>query len=115
MNIIFDPQVAEELRQKHILLELDTLEINQQTRTLWCVMENYNYHDVPDIFEFADLHQQFMALYKAGHYVQCLELLPKLESYQYPDMCSFYSVMNQRLLTLLQTDPSQEKNLLVIE
>lgn len=115
MHIIFDKDSVEELKQKHILLELDTLEINDQTRTLYCLLENFSYSDVPDIFHFADLHQQFIDLYKQGLYKESQELLEKCQSYGYRDIQSFYHVMEKRLAVLIEKQISDDQKLVVID
>jgi len=115
MHIIFDQDSVEDLKQKHILLELDTLEINGQTRTLYCLLENFSYNDVPDIFHFAELHQQFIDLYKQGQYQESLVLLKKCQSYEYNDIKSFYHVMEKRLTVLIDRQMSDDQKLVVID
>jgi hypothetical protein len=113
MKIIFEQHDIDKLRDRHILLELDTVIVQGVPRRFFCLLENFSYTDIPDVYEFAKSHQEFMNLYQAKKYTECEVLLEKLQSYNYHDMKSFYDIMTQRLQKLQNPEIVGQENVLI--
>jgi hypothetical protein len=108
MKIIFDNPDLEAMRSRHILLELDTVMVQDQPRRFYCVLDDFDFTEFPAICEYAKQHQRFMDLYRARAWSQCLMLLDQLEAHELRDMQSFYHEMRQRLTQLMSALESEE-------
>ena len=102
MKIIFDQLAAKELAEKHLILELDTFFINDQSKTIYCLIDNIDFDKLHLIDEFRALHQQFVEHYQQQQYQQCQNLISQLKKYGFYDVESYYDVMTQRLEKLCQ-------------
>lgn len=113
MKIIFEQEHIDTLQDRHILLELDTVIVQGVPKRFFCLLENFNYTDIPDVYEFAKTHQEFMNLYREKKYTESQDLLKKLQSYNYLDMRSFYDIMDKRLEKLQTINPQGQENVLI--
>jgi hypothetical protein len=86
MKIIFDTDTAKNLSINHVVLELDTIVIDD------CEFDNFKNLEI-----LKNKHQQFIDLYKKQDYSQCKDLLFELKQLGFNDMNSYYDCMQQRL------------------
>ena len=104
MKIIFDQNTAEQLRDRHTLLELDTVEIQGLKKTVYCLVDEFEFQDIPQLTSLKQLHEQFITLYKQKDFIKCQELLSQLISLGFKDMNSYYDFMKDRLEKIINKE-----------
>ena len=76
MQIIWDETAAEKLRERHVVLELETFLVEGEERTVYCVVPvekiGLNFNNVEAT---VNLHNEFIAAYRAQLGID--ELMPK--------------------------------------
>lgn len=70
MQIIFEQNLVEELRQKHVVLELDTiLQDGMETPiTLYALVENLNIFNLSNLPDLISQHQTMVTQYKDNQF-----------------------------------------------
>jgi hypothetical protein len=70
MQIIFEQNLVEELRQKHIVLELDTIQQDGMTDpiTLYALIENLDIFNLSNLADVISQHQTMVTQYKSNQY-----------------------------------------------
>ena len=73
MNIIFNRATAEELRQKYLVLELETFLVNDQKLECFCVVpgDKIPAGEIPTLDHFAKLHQSLVDNLRRKNYGIC--------------------------------------------
>jgi hypothetical protein len=97
MKIIFDKSVVNELANRHLILELDTMVIGNQTKTIYCLLDDISIDQLSCLDQFRDHHNEFLDLYKKQKYPQCPAALKKLMDYGIRDINSYYEIMLERI------------------
>ena len=99
MNIIFNRELANELKEKYLVLELETLIVNQQKLECFCVVpgDKISVTEMPVLNQLAELHQQFVDHLKLKNYATCLELMPQLQGKFGGELDSFYQIIQDRI------------------
>jgi|LakMenEpi03Aug12_release.lakeMendotaPanAssembly.Ray.scaffolds.fasta_scaffold277818_2 hypothetical protein len=97
MKIIFDTDTAKNLSINHVVLELDTIVIDKQSRIIYCLVDDCEFDNFKNLEILKNKHQQFIDLYKKQDYSQCKDLLFELKQLGFNDMNSYYDCMQQRL------------------
>lgn len=99
MNIIFSREVANELREKYLVLELETIMIPGKKIECFCVVpgDKISVTEMPVLNQLAELHQQFVNHLKAYEYSQCLNLIPKLQGKFGGELDTFYQLIQKRI------------------
>lgn len=115
MNIIFATEKeAEELREKYIVLELDTFRFgaNPDPVVSWCVIDtsSVTLNDLPRMDQFVDLHNNMMRNYRLRNWKYCEDALEHLMGKWRGEIDSFYSIMDQRIRQYKEKDPGPEWN-----
>jgi hypothetical protein len=64
MKIIFDQSAAEKLRDRHTLLELDTVEIQGTKQTVYCLVDDFEFENIHQLSVLNKLHEEFLIAYK---------------------------------------------------
>jgi hypothetical protein len=103
MKIIFDRSAADSLADKYLILELDTITIGDQLRTIYCLMDDIPIAQIHTLTEFRLQHEKFIDLYKKQQYQDCLIELKKLIDYQFQDINSYYDVMMARIENIVDS------------
>lgn len=98
MHIIFD-DVDESLREKHIVLELDTFvdPKSGETRKAYCVIENISLTEFPVVGAYVSAHHDMMDAYHSGHWEYCRHALSGLTGKWNGEMDSFYQALSERI------------------
>ena len=94
MNIIFDSNLAIELKEKYTVLELDTVmqPALQAPVVLHAVVEKFNLTDLPSITFYKETHENMIAAYKAGDWDVAIDLLKVLTGQWSGELDSFYEM-----------------------
>jgi len=94
MNIIFNEQLADELRDKYVILELDTVMQPQLPKplTLHALVE-IGLNDIPTINFFREMHQDMVAAYKSSNWDRAIELANGLVGHFNGELDEFYNLV----------------------
>lgn len=102
MNIILGEDTAEELRQKHIVLELDTFRIAGRSDPVkaFCVTEDLSMSSLMVADQMQDLHQGLLRNYRKRNWNYCHQALKQLQGQWDGQLDSFYNAMHARIVEL---------------
>lgn len=94
MNIIFDSNLATELKDKYTVLELDTVmqPALQAPVVLHAVVENVNLFDLPSITFYKETHENMIAAYKSGDWDVAMDLIKVLKGQWSGELDQFYEI-----------------------
>jgi len=94
MNIIFDNKLANELREKYVILELDTVMQPALTEplTLHALVE-VGLHDISTIDFFREMHGDMIKEYKSGNWNRTIELASGLLGHFNGELDEFYNLV----------------------
>lgn len=99
MHIIFGKEVADEIRQKHLVLELETFEIQGETKTAYCVIQSgsITMEDMPDIERLSKLHSTLIAALHRNDWATVSEGISHLRGKFGGELDSFYAILDERI------------------
>jgi hypothetical protein len=94
MNIIFNEQIADELRDRYIILELDTVmqPALPKPLTLHALVE-IGLNDITTIDFFRDMHKTMVKEYKGGNWERAAELTSALYGQFNGELDEFYKLV----------------------
>jgi hypothetical protein len=112
MNIIFDTENIESIRNTNILLELDTFYFSSvdKSSTAYTVIENVKITDFDKIEKNQKLHSDMISAYKNKNFKLCQELIAQLLGSFDGEVDSFYRELTQRVSTLNTQNLPQDWN-----
>lgn len=105
MNIILGKENAEQAREKYPVLELDTLLINNETVTAYCVVEMVSLEELALLPHIQEHHARLIENYKSRQWDQVLKDVESLRTHWRGELDSFYDIMEQRVRGYLENDP----------
>jgi hypothetical protein len=99
MNVVFSRQVAEQLKDKYLVLEMETFKAGDADVETFCVVggDSIPQTEMPTLKHYEQLHIDFVAALKQGRHNFCLELVPHLRGKFGGELDSFYDVIYERL------------------
>jgi hypothetical protein len=99
MQIVWDSEVVEKLKNSHTLLELETFPVGDKTLTAWCVIpvEKVFAAGFETLEFYKSLHADFVTALKANDKDACLGLANQLMGQFGGEMDSFYEIIIKRL------------------
>jgi hypothetical protein len=102
MNIIFDSPQVEILKQRHVLLELDTFLIgnNLQAIKSWCVVEQIPINEVSTAEHYQKLHASLIEHYNKKNWSVCKDAIVLLKGRWGGELDSFYHTLDDRISQL---------------
>lgn len=108
MNIIFGDSV-QELRDKHVVLELDTFRDSQGgRRTAYCLIENIPLQDFPVLESFVKVHHDLMQAYRKQNWEYCQHAIQGLMGRWNGELDSFYQDLLTRVNDYVQQAPEPD-------
>lgn len=98
MQIIFSRQIAEELRDRYTILELETFTVQDTILETFCVVsgETMNLADLPHLADHVRMHEEFIAHLKLKNYKFCLDAIEHLMGKFGGELDSFYEIVLER-------------------
>lgn len=110
MHIIFDPVAKSELEQKHVVLELDTMVLPNQTEpvTAYCVVEHIPFQEISIIDKLTEWHRELINAYKSRDWDGCLSGVTRLKGQWGGRMDSFYDILHERIKGYKENEPGPE-------
>lgn len=99
MHIILGEQNVQEVSDKYVVLELDMFRITPTGELIsaFCLIENVPIHELPQVDQYRDLHQQLIGNYRKANWKFCEDALEHLQGRWNREVDSFYSRMSQRI------------------
>jgi len=101
MYIIFGKSQAEALRERHIVLELETFQIegHNEPQTAYCVVqpESIALGQMPDIERLSGLHQATVDAWNRKDYATVTEGIAHLKGSFGGELDSFYVILEDRI------------------
>lgn len=100
MYIIFGDEVAAVLREKHTVLQLETLKVvDDKVVTAYCVVpaEAIPVTMLPDLERLCRLHQAFVDAYNNTDYDKVLEIVEHVKGKFGADVDSFYDFILNKM------------------
>lgn len=103
MNVVFSRAVAQQLKEKYLVLELETFEVGDKTVETFCVVagDKIPFDEMPTLKHYEQLHQTFIDELNKKNYSVCQELITHLTGRFGGELDSFYSVIRDRIKTLV--------------
>jgi len=94
MNIIFNQQIADNLREKYVILELDTVmqPALSEPVTLNALVE-IGLNDIPTISFFREMHEEMISAYKSSNWQRAIELATGLLGQFNGELDEFYNLV----------------------
>jgi len=108
LNIIFGNNELEQLRDKYIVLELDTVTIkSSKPITAYCVIENLPIDEMPRVDNFKKIHAELMENYRNRNWDFCIQAIEQLMGSWGKQIDSFYTVLLTRIAEYKQNEPDE--------
>lgn len=108
MNIIFGNNEIEQLRDKYIVLELDTVTIKSSSPiTTYCVIENLPLSEMPRIDNLKKIHHDLMEQYRKRNWDFCIQALEQLNGFWGKQIDSFYDILRARITEYIENEPDE--------
>lgn len=108
MHIIFDETAKSELSDKHVVLELDTINVAGRNITAYCVVEHIPFQDIGRIGMLYDIHNAMLNSYKNRQWQKALDHLTALSGQWGGRVDSFYDIMHARLQGFVDNEPGPD-------
>jgi hypothetical protein len=99
MNILFDSAVTDEIRDKYILLPLDTFYFTSadRTETAYCLIENVPILNMMSVEKDIELHNLLIERYKQQDWDSCQTTIDQLLGRWEGELDTFYNEILDRL------------------
>lgn len=98
MQIIWNQQAAESLRNSHTVLELETFAVGNQTITAYCVIPPEKvFPEITRLDNIKELHQAFITAFNNQDYKLCQDLVPELVGRFGGELDDFYTTVIDKI------------------
>ena len=112
MNIVLENQVTNELRDKFMLVELDSFqhEPNGVAVQSYAVItkDEINLQEIQNVKQYIDLHNNLMRNYRVKNWKFCEDAIEHLTGKFRGELDSFYTVLTERISTLKDITLAEE-------
>lgn len=98
MQIIFSRTVADELRERYTVLELETFSVGEDLLETFCVVpaDKMNLAHLPNLDSDIKLHENLIVELKKKNYQFCLDAIEHLLGKFGGELDSFYAIVQHR-------------------
>lgn len=114
MHIIFGSELAEELREKYTVLELDKIQLKEDGPVLdsFCIIDKDQIalEEISKIESLTNLHNKLMENYRKKNWNFCEQALEHLHGSWRGTVNSFYDEISKRIAKYKLQDPGPEWN-----
>jgi len=107
MNIILENKLTEELKEKYMLVELDTFQYNdgQSMKSYGIVTKDeITLHDFQNVDMYVELHNNLIKNYRMKNWKFCEDSLDHLRGKFRGEFDTFYAIMTERIEQLKGID-----------
>lgn len=100
MNIIFGKTNADLLKEKYLVLDLETFEVDGKQLECFCLVDSEKIAptDYALLDHYTQLHRAFVDNLKTKNYNLCRDLIPHLLGKFGGELDSFYQTINERIM-----------------
>lgn len=98
MQVIFNRETANQLRERYTVLELETFDVEGQQLETFCVVpaEKMNLGDLPNLDAHIKMHTELVEQLKVKNYKFCQDVIDHLMGKFGGELDSFYEIILQR-------------------
>jgi len=115
MNIIFKEN-SEEIREKYVVLDLDTFSLpDGTTHTACCVVENIPITELAKTETLKELHANLIANYAEKNWNYCEQAIEQLMGKWGGELDSFYDELSTRIQQYQQEEPGPDWTPIIIK
>lgn len=108
MKIIFGNEI-DDLKNKYVLLELDTFRINDNDPvTAYAVVETMNVLEIPQMERYITLHSKLLQNYRKKNWRFCEDAIEHLRNKWSGELTSFYQEIWDRVQQFKENDPGPD-------
>jgi hypothetical protein len=100
MNIIFGDWAAQQAREKYIVLELDTFQVDEQLTTTYALVEQVTLMEMLSLDQFKELHSNLLKEYRKRNWKYCENAMEHLIGKWNGELDTFYTVLTERIQEL---------------
>jgi len=92
MNILLEPDITEEIKEKYLLLELDSFRVAESSQPIraYCLVEFIQPDDMVTISQWVDLHANLMPEYRKQNWNYVEQAIEHLMGRWNSQLDSFY-------------------------
>jgi len=112
MNIVLENEVTNELRDKFMLVELDSFQHEPDGVVIksYAVItkDEINIQEIQNVKEYIDLHNNLMKNYRVKNWKFCEDAIEHLNGKFRGELDSFYTVLTERIETLKDIPLAEE-------
>lgn len=110
MNIMFDESITDEVRDKYLLLELDTFHFYDigKDRVAYCLIENAPIMEMINVNKSLELHENLMKNYRSRNWKYCEDAIEHLQGLWNKELDSFYQHLLDRVKNYKENDPGPD-------
>lgn len=98
MNIIFGKENLDDIDQRYVVLELDTIcQLGQSPITAYALVDQTSIADLNNLDNLKDLHNKLIKNYKLRNWSFCEQALDHLKGCWNSNLDSFYDIFKERI------------------
>lgn len=97
MNIILGEENVQPLRDRYLVLSLDTFRIKTQSVRSYCLIDNVPLSEIKQMEQWRDLHENLMVNYARQNWTYCEQAIDHLRGKWNRVLDSFYIDLLQRI------------------
>ena len=98
MQIVWDPEVIEQLRKSQTVLELETFQVEDRSLTAYCVVPAEKiFSEMAQLNNYIDLHKGFIVALNEKNYKLCEDIAEHLKGKFGGELDSFYNEILRRI------------------
>jgi hypothetical protein len=99
MQIVWNKEAADKLKNSHTVLELESFPVNGEMLTAYCVVppEKIGIEGFAMLDNWTDLHNEFVKAYRAGNKKLCIDISEHLMGKFGGELDTFYEEILSRL------------------
>lgn len=98
MQIVWDQEAIETIKNSHTVLELETFEVNGKPVTAWCIVPAEKIGlNLASLAGLKDLHAEFISAWKAKDYNLCRDVSRHLIGQFGGELDTFYEELLGRI------------------
>jgi hypothetical protein len=110
MNIILQSQITEDVKDKYILLELDSFRMrpDQTPMPAYCILEQLSLDEMMNMKQYLDLHSNLMPNYRKRNWNYVEQAIEHLMGRWNNQLDSFYTEILTRVSKFRSQEPDDQ-------
>jgi hypothetical protein len=99
MQIVWNAEAVNKLKNSHTVLELETFPVNGELVTTWCVVpaEKIGLNGLSNLVELKELHSTLITAWKDKNHKLCQDIIPHLKGKFGGELDSFYQILLEKI------------------